>query len=224
MERAYRNVGYFLCALVPIFIAGFWIPYFSEIPHFDALITPAVHVHAILLFTWLGLLIVQPLLIRFGALPIHRQLGKASYVLMALIVPFAVAMMFKEYHENLSQGATSVAARNAEFTSAAQLLVVVAAYLLALISIRKRDVGAHMRYMICIGIFLLPAGLTRTLGYWFNVRQRTGATVSLAVIEVCLAALIAYDLRRRLNPQPYIVGFLGYNVTAIAWIALGRPV
>lgn len=78
--------------------------------------------------------------------------------------------------------------------------------------------------MICIGIFLLPAGLTRTLGYWFNERQMTGATVSLAVIEVCLAALIVYDLRRSLNPQPYIVGFLGYNVTAILWIALGRPV
>jgi uncharacterized membrane protein len=224
MERAYRNVGYFLVALVPIFVAGFWIPYLSAIPHFDASITPAVHVHAILLFTWLGLLIVQPLLIRFRALAIHRQLGRASYVLMALIVPFAVAMMFKEYHENLSQGATTAAARNAELTSAAQLLVVVAAYLLAIISIRKRNVAAHMRYMICIGIFLLPAGLTRTLGYWFSVRQMTGATVSLAAIEACLVTLIVYDLRRGLNPKPYIVGFLGYSVTAIVWIALGRPV
>lgn len=224
MERAYRNVGYFLLALVPVFVAGFWIPYLSAFPNFDASITPAVHVHAILLFTWLALLVVQPLLVRFRALTIHRQLGKASYVLMALIVPFAVAMLFKEYHEHLSEGATTIVARNAELSSAAQLLVVATAYVLAIVSIRKRDVAAHMRYMICIGIFLLPAGLTRTLGYWFNVRQMTGATVSLAVIEACLAVLIAYDVRRSLNPRPYILGFLAYNATAIIWIALGRPV
>src|SRR5579862_1356995 len=224
MERAYRNVGYFLFALVPIFVAGFWIPYLSEIPYFDASITPAVHVHAILLFTWLALLIVQPLLVRFRALALHRQFGRASYVLMALIVPFAVAMLFKEYRESLSAGATSNVARNAELISAAQLLVVVAAYVLAIICIRNRNVAAHMRYMICTGIFLLPAGLTRTLGYWYNVRQITGATVSLAAIDACLAALILYDVRRSLNPRPYVVGFLSYNVTAIIWIALGRPV
>ena len=224
MERAYRNVGYFLLALVPIFVAGFWIPYLSAFPNFDTSITPAVHVHAILLFTWLALLVVQPLLVRFRALTIHRQLGRASYVLMTLIVPFAVAMLFKEYRESLSQGATSIVARNAELISAAQLLVIVAAYVLAIISIRKRNVAAHMRYMICIGIFLLPAGLTRTLGYWFNVKQMTGATVSLSVIGACLTALTVYDLRRGLNPSPYVLGLLGYSVTAIIWIALGRPV
>jgi hypothetical protein len=42
MERAYRNLGYFLLALLPIFIAGFWIPYLSEIPAFDPSITPPV--------------------------------------------------------------------------------------------------------------------------------------------------------------------------------------
>jgi hypothetical protein len=31
MERAYRNLEYFLLALSPIFIAGFWIPYRFEI-------------------------------------------------------------------------------------------------------------------------------------------------------------------------------------------------
>jgi len=224
MERAYRSVGYFLLALVPIFIAGFWVPYLAQIPHFDATITPAVHVHAILLFTWLALLIVQPLLVRYRAPAMHRRIGKISYVLMALIVPFSVAMLFKEYGENLSAGATSTVARNAELISAAQLLVVVVAYVLAIISIRERNVAAHMRYMICIAAFLLPAGLTRTLGYWFNIRQMDGATVSLVAIEVILAALIAYDLRRGLNPRPYVIGLLAYNVTAVAWIALGRPV
>ena len=56
MERAYRNLGYVLIVLVPIFIAGFWIPYLSEIPHFDESITAAVHIHAAsaVLLSWLA--------------------------------------------------------------------------------------------------------------------------------------------------------------------------
>jgi len=224
MERAYRNLGYFLLALVPVFVAGFWIPYLSEIPSFEASITPAVHVHAVLLFAWLALLIAQPFAVRYRALAIHRQLGRLSYVLMALIVPFTIAMIFKEYHERVSDGSPIYVARNAELLSAAQLAVTVAVYLLAIMRIRRRDVAAHMRYMICIGIFLLPAGLARTLGYWFQVGQVTSQTVSLAVIEACLAALIAFDLSRDLNPRPYVVAFLTYNITAVVWLAIGRPV
>ena len=224
METSYRNVGYFLLALLPIFVAGFWIPYLSEIPAFERSITPPVHVHAVLLFWWVGLLVFQPLAIRYRAFAVHRALGKASYFVMALIVPFTVAMMWKEYHEKLSDGASASSAFQAEFVSAAQLVVTVALYVLAVLRIQKRDVPAHMRYMICIALLLLPAGLARTLGYWFHVPQSSSQTVCLAVIDVCLVGLIAFDRRRRYDPRPYVVAFLAYNATAIVWIALGRPV
>jgi hypothetical protein len=224
MERAYRNLGYFLLALLPIFVAGFWIPYLSEIPAFDPSITPAVHVHALLLFTWIALLVFQPLAIRYRAFSAHRLLGKVSYVVMALIVPFTLAMIWKEYHEKLSGGTSSIDALKAEFVSAAQLVLTVTMYVLAIVRIQKRDVPAHMRYMICIAFFLLPAGLARTLGYWFGVKQVTSQTISLAVIETCLAVLIAFDIRRQLNARPYVVAWLAYNATAMVWIALGRPV
>jgi hypothetical protein len=143
---------------------------------------------------------------------------------MALIVPFTLAMIWKEYHEKLSHGESTTSALHAEFVSAAQLVVTVAMYVLAIVRIQKRDVPAHMRYMICIALFLLPAGLARTLGYWFSERQVTSQTISLAVIEACLVALMAFDIRRQLNPRPYVVAFLAYNATALVWIALGRPV
>jgi hypothetical protein len=133
-------------------------------------------------------------------------------------------MIWKEHHEKLSDGNSIASALQAEFVSTAQLVVTVAMYVMAIVSIHKRDVPAHMRYMICIAIFLLPAGLARTLGYWFDVRQVMSQTISLAVIETCLAALIAFDIRRQLNARPFIVAFLAYNATAVVWIALGRPV
>lgn len=224
MERAYRNLGYFLLALLPIFIAGFWTPYLSEIPSFGPSITPPVHVHAVLLFAWIALLVFQPLAIRYRAFTAHRFLGKASYVVMALIVPFTFAMIWKEYHEKLSDGKSIIFALQAEFVSAAQLVVTVVVYVLAIVRIQKRDVPAHMRYMICIALFLLPAGLARTFGYWFNLRQVTAQTICLVIIETSLAALIAFDIRRQLNARPYMVAFLAYNATALVWIAIGRPV
>jgi O-antigen/teichoic acid export membrane protein len=224
MERAYRNLGFFLVALLPVFVAGFWIPYLSEIPAFDPSITLPVHIHAALLFAWIALLVIQPLTIRYGAFRVHRLLGRTSYVVMALIVPFTLAMIWKEYHEKLAEGKSISFALQAEFVSTAQLVVTVMMYVLAIIRIQKRDVPAHMRYMISIALFLLPAGLARILGYWFDMKQVASQTISLAVIETCLAALIAFDIRRHSNPQPYVIAFLSYNATAIVWIALGRPV
>jgi hypothetical protein len=115
MERAYRNLGYFLLALLPIFVAGFWVPYLSEISAFDPSITPPVHIHAVLLFTWIGLLVFQPIAIRYRAFSAHRLLGRLSYALMALIVPFTLAMIWKEYHEKLSDGQSTTHALQAEF-------------------------------------------------------------------------------------------------------------
>jgi hypothetical protein len=224
MERAYRNLGYFLLALLPIFIAGFWIPYLSEIPAFDSSITPPVHIHAVLLFAWVALLVFQPLAIRYRAFAAHRLLGRASYVVMALIVPFALAMIWKEYHEKLIDGKSASSALQAEFLSSAQLVLIAAMYVLAIVRIQQRDVPAHMRYMICIALFLLPAGLARTLGYWFNLRQITSQTICLIVIEACLAGLIAFDIRRQLNAWPYVQAFLAYSAMALVWVVLGRPV
>jgi hypothetical protein len=224
MERAYRNLGYVLIALLPIFIAGFWIPYLSAIPHFDQSITTAVHIHAVLLFCFLLLLIAQPLAIRYKAFSTHRILGKLSNILLPFALVFSVAMLWKEYHEHLSDGATAHMARNAEFLSAAQLLLFGTLYGLSISSIRQRDVAAHMRYMICITLVLLPAGLARTLGYWFHVRQSSSQTVCLVLIDILLLALILFDRRRRLAGRPYILVLLAYVIIEAFWITLGRPI
>ena len=223
MERAYRNLGYILIALLPIFIAGFWIPYLSEIPHFDQSITAAVHIHAVLLFFFLFLLIVQPLAIRYKAFSTHRILGKLSNILIPFALVFSVAMLWKEYHEHLSDGATAHVARNAEFLSAAQLLLFATLYGVSIASIRQRNVAAHMRYMICVTLVLLPAGLARTMGYWFHVRQSSSQTVCLVLIDALLLALISFDWRRRLA-GPYVLVFLAYVVIEAFWITLGRPI
>jgi len=224
MPGSYRNLGYILLLFPLIIVAGFWIPYFSQIPTFDSSITAAVHLHALLLFAWVGLLVIQPLTIRNGAYSIHRFLGKASYVLMPLIVVFSVVMLRKEYQENLAGGMGVTAARGAEYLSTLQLTLFTAFYGLAIARILKRDTAEHMRYMICIALVLVPAGLARTLGYWFGVHQAASQTACLALIDLCLAALIVYDRRRGFVATPYRVALAAYLMVEMVWFALRRPV
>lgn len=229
MERGYRNLGYFLLALIPIFVAGFWVPYFSEIPHFDSSITLAVHVHATLLFCFLALLIFQPLAIRYRAFAAHRILGKLSNCLMPFILLFSAVMIGKEYREHLANGVMAASARQEEFLSTVQASLFGIMYVLSISSIRKRDVSAHMRYMICIALILLPAGLARTLGYWFNVRQSSAQAVCLTFIDITLTVLIFVDRRRQAPSRPsldrpYIATLLTYVVIEAIWVSIGRPV
>jgi hypothetical protein len=224
MQGGYRNLGYILLLFPLIIVAGFWIPYFSQIPIFDSSITTAVHIHALLLFAWVGLVVVQPLAIRSRAFSFHRILGRASYGLMPLIVLFAIAMLHKEYLEHLAGGMTVAAARSAEYLSTIQVTLFAVFYGLAIIRIQKRDVEEHMRYMICVVLVLLPAGLARALGYWFGVSQSASQTVCLALIDICLVCLIAFDRRRHFAAQPYMVALAAYLIVESGWFALGRPV
>ncbi len=224
MERSYRNLGFFLFLLVPIFVAGFWIPYFSQFPAFNVSITAAVHAHAILLFGWLALLIAQPIAIRQRAFAMHRVLGRISYVIIPLIVIFAGAMVWKEYNENVAAGANTSTARLDEFVSSSQLLLLATTYPAAMISIRKRNVASHMRYMVCIALIVLPAGLARVFGYWFGMRQAVSQTVCFILIDACLIGLILFDRLQQRSSRPYVVVLGVYVAIEAVWLGLGRPV
>ena len=112
---------------------------------------------------------------------------------MPIALIFSVAILWKKYHKHLTDGATVATARNAEFLSAAQLLLFVALYAVSIAAIGRRDVATHMRCMICIALVLLPTGMARVLGYLIHVRQAPSQTVCLALIDALLLALIVFD-------------------------------
>jgi hypothetical protein len=224
MDKAYRHLAFFFLALPPLMILGFWIPYLADIPRFEPSITTTVHIHALLLFTWISMLVIQPFLINRGLFAVHRYVGKMSYLIMPLILLFAGAMLQKEYREHLAAGLDSGTALRAEYLSTAQLLLLGAFYGLAVVSVKKRDGAAHMRYMICIALVLLPAGLARVLGYWCGISQSASQAICLAVIDVALVGLIIFDKRRRLAALPYLIALASYAAVETGWICLGRPV
>ena len=205
-------------------LAGFWVPYFSVFPHFDAHFSSAVHLHARVQFSWVALALVQPLAIRARAFRTHRLLGRLSYGLAPLIVVLAAAMVFKEYGEQRAAGESVRDALAGEYLSVMGLPQLSALYLLAIARIRKGDVAAHLRYMICIAIVLVPAGFSRMLGYLFDIRLRSSASASLLLVDACLVALILYDRRRHAASGAYWLTLGSLLAIEAGWYALGRPV
>ena len=155
MERAYKNVSYFFVAILAILVFGFYKSYFSKFPTF-AEFTNVHHAHTLLLLLWFGMLIIQPILIYQKRLDLHRLLGKASYVLVPLIVWSMLVAMRTQYVNNLQR---MPEAQNIAFLylPASALIPFVALYSLAIVY-RKKP-ALHMRYMIASAVALLGPGV-----------------------------------------------------------------
>lgn len=222
MERQYKNLGFFLFFLVALIVAGFYKPYFALIPNFDPNITPLVQVHAILLMSFVALLVAQPLLIRFKHRGIHKNLGKFTYFLMPFLVASCVGVIFKEYGEALSRSASVETALRSIFSDAAQLLLLVICYGLAILN--RRDVPAHMRYMIVVALIVAPAGIARVLGYWFDVPRYASGLTSNALLDAVLIALILFDRRNHLDCGPYLRVLPLLLLSHTTFSILARPI
>jgi hypothetical protein len=221
MERQYRNLGYFLTILVAFVAVGFYKPYFALIPNFDPSITPLVQAHAILLMGFVALLVAQPLLIRYKRRKLHQSLGKLTYYLMPLLVASCVGVIFKEYAEALARNPSVGAALRSIFSDVAQLFLLVFFYSLAILN--RRNVPAHMRYMIAVALIVAPAGIARVLGYWFDVPRYASGLASNALLDAVLIALILFDRRNHLNYRPYLLVLPLFALSHAAFAVLARP-
>src|SRR5262245_56491274 len=85
MQKVYRNTAILIILIMFGVQWGFYQTYTSQFPNFINK-TVTIHVHGILLMTWLVLLVVQPLLINTGRAKLHRTIGQVSYVLGPLII------------------------------------------------------------------------------------------------------------------------------------------
>src|SRR5262249_2561499 len=91
-----RNSVYFFTLLALFAIAAFWPSYLSRATSIPEV---RVHLHGAVMALWVAMLITQAFLIRNGARPTHRLIGKASYVLAPLIVLSTLALAHLRLHE-----------------------------------------------------------------------------------------------------------------------------
>ncbi len=200
----YRSAAYFSLVLLLFVLVGFFKTYFGLIPHFEKT-TALIHWHFVFLMSWVILLIVQPVLIRYGKVRIHRMLGKVTYVLAPLIVLSLISLLVRYYNRNHLEEyplRDVIIACHSQAVHAAQFI---AFYLLALAN--KKNVVLHGSYMIATGLIFINPSLTRALGV-FNLSYPVAETIVIIFTAVATFTLLFYAQRKGVNYKPYIFIFL----------------
>ena len=172
--------------LLGIAVLGFWKPYFSRLGAAQGM----AHVHALAKLAWFGMLVAQPLLMRARQLAWHRRIGKASYMVVPLIVASALVLAQMRIRQ-----------APAEALPVQQYILflgVSASILLATVwslGIRHRHQPAlHARYMAATALTLLDPSLARVMIFWVPaVPPPLYQWISFGLVYAILLLLIFLD-------------------------------
>ncbi len=199
MEKQYENIGFVFLLLIPMAILGFYKSYIIRSPDIDVVIDGYIHFHAIVSSIWIGLLISQPLLIRYKKYRMHRMFGKVSYFIFPLLILTFVPLIARNFN-----GIASVI--NPVFDAGLLLLF----YSLAIKN--KKNITLHMRYMIAIALIFMGPTLARVLFYWTDINGFWVTMLTWGSINLVLLGLIIWDKINHREYKPYLVGLSGFLV------------
>ncbi len=226
--REPRLAQFVFVLLVIATAIGFAPSYANAVTFSGKTFTWLVHAHAMLMAVWLGMLVVQPWLIRARLIRVHRRVGRASFVVAPLVIASSLAVA----HENLGRESV-ITADNARIMvlNWGMLIAFGGAWAFALVC--RRDVGAHMRFMISTAFAIATAAIARVLINWVpgfgGIDAALGATAAMVLVP--LVALIVMDWRSGVRRSPYwfvttiiALMYVGYWTWGASetWLALVR--
>jgi len=184
-------------ALVVLAFAGFFPTYFGRFPRFAGT-TAAIHFHVATLVLWIGLALVQTVLVRRGRSDLHRRVGKLAYVLIPLMcVGFVLAVNDGHRRHTATDGPPLVAV----FFDAGLFLAYVGLGLL-----HRRRPEHHRRYMILALVPLINPSLGRLVRAMGIMPPIVTIPIQLAVITT----LLVRARRRKTLARPYAIGLALY--------------
>lgn len=194
MEKAYRNLGYFLLLLIPLTFLGFYKTYFVQFPNFEENINIFIHLHALIASIWILLLIVQPLLIINRKNKLHRKLGMLSYIIFPLLILSFVPQMVRIIHSDTPQ---------VLFFPLADSVLLLLFYSLAMYN--RRNASKHMRYIIGTATVFLGPTLGRIGPNLLDWSENVTQNIQYGVVYLILIGLIFYDKRNKKKSRPYLL-------------------
>lgn len=196
-RRFYVGFAVFAAAVV---FAGFERTYYLKNVFRTPRLPLLLHVHGILFTLWLLLFLVQPLLVTFKRIELHRRLGFAGGLLAIGMTTVIVLTSIEVTKPGFRAGPPAPL----KFLSLPLINILVFAILVALGFWFRTRPETHKRLMLLATISLLPAAISR-LPLAFI--QSHGALGFFGPADLVLLACIAYDAitRRKVYPA-YIWG------------------
>lgn len=207
MEKAYKNISYLFGAVLLLVFAAFFKTYFGLFPKFAGTAF-VVHFHAISILLWFAMLISQPIFIRLKRVELHRFIGKASYVLVPLLIFSCVLMAQRHQLRDKNLGIFTV--------NIFDLSLFLLFYGLAIWY--RRIPAYHARFMILTVLPFLDPALGRLPQFYLPA-----GLLQLAIIS----GFLLYERFHRKVYKPYVISLLvvlGLYVPLICLFLFGQPV
>ena len=197
----YRDSFYWFCLLFLVSVAGFWPSYFARLGSDGVHVTH--HAHGIVMLLWVAMLITQSWLIRTRRNPMHRTLGKASFVLAPLIV--ITAVWVNNYFARREEPPFPD-----DFVGTfwfGYFLAFAFAVLYGLAILHRRRVKPHARYMSATALVFLVPGLGRLLGNHLPPLIGWAPTFyQITLVPLAIGLWLLYlDWRNDQPLQPFLV-------------------
>ena len=213
MTKTYRNTAILIFLILVGVQWGFFKTYTSQFPHFKNA-TPTIHIHGMLLMSWMLLLIIQPLLIHYGKAHIHRKIGKVAFVL----APAIIVSMFLVGRGGYWRGLGNIPDQLNHTFMALDIRGLISFALFSILAMyyRKKP-DTHMLYMIATGIIGIGPGVARGLANTFGVEFGAALTTTDIIDLAIVGFLLGYDLYKKKNYKPFLFVFTVFLIGAIIW-------
>lgn len=177
----------------------------------------AVHIHGMFAAAWILLFLVQPLLIRWRRVTLHRQLGRLGVpVAIGVAVTMIPAGFFQATRDaHAGAGPTGISTLLGVFTSGAIFLALVTAGILT-----RRNREAHARWMLLATLFVIWPAWFRFRHYFPSVpRPDIWFGIVLAYFWIGLAAIRDRMVRGAVHPVIFWGGLALVVETALEVVA-----
>ena len=185
--QLHRRAVFFFGLLLLLTLPAFWPTYFAP-P--KPVAETRVHLHGLLMFGWMALLIAQAGLIRAGHRGLHRGLGRVSYVLAPLVVVSTLGLL----HLRLTQ---KIDAELLYFLWVILSLAALFAFSYVMAMVHRAEPAIHARYMVCTALALVDPVVGRIVLFHAGVEPPWMQVVTYALVDAILLWLAYADRRSR---------------------------
>lgn len=231
----YPNFGYWMMLFILAAFGGFYHSYFSVFlePH-----PSFIHFHFIFMAVWMGIVIAQPLLIRYQKLAHHRKIGRVSYLILPLVLlsswqvmRFAYARDLAVLNESLASGATDLTREEgliglASYSALPMVYFIWLAIFYGLAIGFKKNPSIHARFMIAAALTFMGPTVDRMLFNILNISSIPPGIpveyISFALIDIILLFLLINDIRKTRNTIPLYLALGLYVLVQIFYSTLTK--
>ena len=173
-------------------VVGFTPTYWAPLIAGRLNLHPAIHVHAVLFFTWVVFLALQTMLVYRGRTRWHREAGLFGIALAALMVFSGVLAAIVSLRAGL-RGPRPDVARTTVALSLSGMVVFTTFIAAGIASIRRPE--WHRRLMLLASFELLQPGVGRLVRRLPGLAPSTSIVIATALVDVVLLLIILADRR-----------------------------